>query len=349
MSLIYKNWRELIKPADVKTDEASLTPTYGKFVVEPMERGFGITMGNALRRVLLSSLQGAAITSYHIDGVNHEFSAIPGVHEDVTIVSLNLKGVALKMHSEGSKTIYIDAKGSRKKSVTAGDLIVDQDVEVLNPDHHIATLESDATLKMALIAQTGKGYVPAGQINEQQSYPIGTIVLDGVFAPVIKVNYVVTNARVGQQTDYDKLTIEIWTDGSLEPLDALAYSAKIIKEQMSVFINFDEDIEPEEVEEVEVEEKEVINENLYRNVSELELSVRSANCLKNADIDLIGELVQKSESEMLTTKNFGRKSLLEIKEILVSMGLSLGMKLPEFDPKNAEMIKKVMSDDYEEQ
>ncbi|MEA3347893.1 MAG: DNA-directed RNA polymerase subunit alpha [Pseudomonadota bacterium] len=348
MSLIYKNWRELIKPADVKPDEASLSAIYGKFVVEPMERGFGITMGNALRRVLLSSLQGAAITSYHIDGVNHEFSAIPGVQEDVTIVSLNLKGVALKLHTDNSKTLYIDAKGSNKGVVTAGDIIVDQDVEILNPDHHIATLENDATLKMALTAQTGKGYIPAGQISGQHSYPIGTVVLDGVFAPVIKVNYVVTNARVGQQTDYDKLTIEIWTDGSLEPVDALAYSAKILKEQMSVFINFDEDIEPEEVEEVEVEEVEVVNENLYRNVSELELSVRSANCLKNADIELIGELVQKSESEMLTTKNFGRKSLLEIKEILIGMGLSLGMNLPEFDPKNAEMIKKVMSDDYEE-
>ena len=333
MSLIYKNWRELIKPAEVKTDTAVLSSTYGKFVVEPMERGFGITVGNALRRVLLSSLQGAAITSYHIDGVNHEFSAIPGVHEDVTIVSLNLKGVALKMHTDSPKTLYIDAKGSQKKFVTAADIIVDQDVEILNPDHHIATLESDATLKMALSAQTGKGYIPAGLINDQHSYPIGTVVLDGVFAPVIKVNYIVTNARVGQQTDYDKLTIEIWTDGSLAPVDALAYSAKIVKEQMSVFINFDEDVEPEEVEEVEVEEKEVLNENLYRNVSELELSVRSANCLKNADIDLIGELVQKSESEMLTTKNFGRKSLLEIKEILTIMGLSLGMKLPEFDPK----------------
>jgi DNA-directed RNA polymerase subunit alpha len=244
--------------------------------------------------------------------------------------------------------LYIDAKGSKKGVVTAGDIIVDHDVEILNPAHHIATLENDATLKMALTAQTGKGYTPAAQIGAQHTYPIGTIVLDGVFAPVIKVNYVVTNARVGQQTDYDKLTIEIWTDGSLEAADALAYSAKILKEQMSVFINFDEEIEPEEIEEVEVEEKEVVNENLYRNVSELELSVRSANCLKNADIELIGELVQKSESEMLTTKNFGRKSLLEIKEILTVMGLSLGMKLTGFDPKNAEMIKKVMSEDYEE-
>ncbi|MBN2809012.1 MAG: DNA-directed RNA polymerase subunit alpha [Deltaproteobacteria bacterium] len=345
---MYKNWRELIKPAEVKTDTEALSSTYGKFVVEPMERGFGITVGNALRRVLLSSLQGAAITSYHIDGINHEFSSIPGVHEDVTIVSLNLKGVALKMHTDNPKTLYIDAKGSRNRIVTAADIIVDHEVEILNPEHHIATLEGDATLKMALTAQTGKGYVPAGLISEQHSYPIGTIVLDGVFAPVIKVNYIVTNARVGQQTDYDKLTIEIWTDGSLQPIDALAYSAKIIKEQMSVFINFDEDVEPDEVEAVEVVEKEVVNENLYRNVSELELSVRSANCLKNADIDLIGELVQKSESEMLTTKNFGRKSLLEIKEILTTMGLSLGMKLPDFDPKNAEMIKKVMSDDIEE-
>lgn len=348
MSLIYKNWRELIKPAEVKCEEDSLTSTYGKFVVEPMERGFGITVGNALRRVLLSSLQGAAITSYHIDGVNHEFSAIPGVQEDVTRVSLNLKGVALKLHSDHSKTLYIDARGSNKASVCAGDLIVDQDIEILNPGHHIATLESDAVLKVALTAQSGKGYVPAEQISEQSNYPIGTVVLDGVFSPVIKVNYVVTNARVGQQTDFDKLTIEIWTDGSLAPADALAYAAKILKEQMSVFINFDEDMEPEEVEAVEVEEKEVVNENLYRSVSELELSVRSANCLKNADIDLIGELVQKSESEMLTTKNFGRKSLLEIKEILNGMGLALGMKLPDFDPKNAEMIKKVMSDDFEE-
>ncbi|MCK5679748.1 DNA-directed RNA polymerase subunit alpha [bacterium] len=345
---MYKNWRELIKPSEVECDEGTLTTTYGKFVVEPMERGYGLTMGNALRRVLLSSLQGAAITSYHIDGINHEFSAIPGVHEDVTRVSLNLKGVSLKMHTEQSKTIYIDAKGSKNGIVTAGDLIVDQDIEVLNPDHHIATLENDATLKMALTVQTGKGFVPAAQIGDQQSYPIGTILLDGVFAPVTKVNYVVTNARVGQQTDFDKLTIEIWTDGAVEPVDALAYSAKIIKDQMAVFINFDENIEPAPVEAEEVEEKEVVNENLYRNVSELELSVRSANCLKNAEIDLIGELVQKSESEMLTTKNFGRKSLLEIKEILTSMGLALGMSLPEFDPKNAEMIKKVMSDDYEE-
>jgi DNA-directed RNA polymerase subunit alpha len=346
MSLIYKNWRELIKPSEVKCDEES--PKYGKFVDEPMERGFGITLGNALRRVLLSSLQGAAITSYHIDGVNHEFSAIPGVHEDVTIVSLNLKGVALKLSSEGPKTLSIDVKGSDKREVTAADIVTDQDVEILNPEHHLATLEAGAHLKMILTAETGKGYIPAEQLAAKRTSPIGTIILDGVFAPVVKVNYVVTNARVGQQTDYDKLTIEIWTDGSVRPSDALAYSAKILKEQVSVFINFDEDIEPDIVEEQEVEEQEVINENLYRNVSELELSVRSANCLKNANIELIGELVQKTEAEMLTTKNFGRKSLLEIKDILAGMGLSLGMKLPDFDPKNAEMIKKVMSDDYDE-
>jgi len=346
MSLNYKNWRELIKPTEVKSENDSRS--YGKFVVEPMERGFGITVGNALRRVLLSSLQGAAVTSYHIDGINHEFSAIPGVQEDVTRISLNLKGVALKLHSENPKTVYIDAKGANHSKVCAGDLIIDQDVEVLNPEHHIATLEADAVLKMALTVQNGKGYVPAEQVSEQNNYPIGTIVLDGVYSPVVKVNYVVSNARVGQQTDFDKLTMEIWTDGSLAPADALTYSAKILKEQMTVFINFDEDLEPEEVEAVEVEEKEVVNENLYRSVSELELSVRSANCLKNADIELIGELVQKTESEMLTTKNFGRKSLLEIKEILTGMGLSLGMKLPDFDPKNAEMIKKVMSDDFEE-
>ncbi len=346
MSLIYKNWRELIKPSEVKCDVEE--PKYGKFVVEPMERGFGITLGNALRRILLSSLQGAAITSYHIDGVSHEFSAIPGVHEDVTIVSLNLKSVALKLHSEGPKTLSIDVKGSDKLEVTAADIVADQDVEILNPEHHIATLEKGAHLKMILTAETGKGYIPAEQLAARRSSPIGTIVLDGVFAPVVKVNYVVTNARVGQQTDYDKLTLEVWTDGSVKPSDALAYAAKILKEQVSVFINFDEEIEPEVVEKPEVEEKKVINENLYRNVSELELSVRSANCLKNANIELIGELVQKTEAEMLTTKNFGRKSLLEIKDILASMGLSLGMKLPDFDPKNAEMIKKVMSDDYDD-
>jgi len=233
--------------------------------------------------------------------------------------------------------------------VTAGDIITDHNVKILNPDHHIATLNEDAVLKMTLTAETGKGYVPAGKAEENRKFPLGTIVIDGVFSPIKKMTYVVSNARVGQQTDYDKLTFEIWTDGSLTPDDALAYGAKILKEQLSVFINFDESCEPPVEEEIENEvPKPVINENLYRSVDELELSVRSANCLKNANIRLIGELVQKSEAEMLTTKNFGRKSLNEIKDILGQMGLLLGVNVTDFDPENAEMIKKVMIDDYEE-
>ena len=327
-----RNWRELIKPKRVDIDKESSTNTYGKFVAEPLERGFGITIGNSLRRILLSSLQGAAIVSVKFDGVLHEFSTIPGVLEDVTDIILNLKEVKLKVLDIEEAVIHLsrDVEGV----VKAGDIDTHGLVEILNPDQHIATLNSEAKLNMEMVVMTGKGYVPAERSNSKDK-AIGVIPIDAVFSPIQKVNHVVTNARVGQITDYDKLTLEIWTDGSVLPEDAVAYAAKILKEQMTAFINFDEEPEPLEEEEEEKEEK--LNENLFRPVSELELSVRSANCLKNANITLIGELVQKTEGEMLKTKNFGRKSLNEIKSILEDMGLSLGMKLDNFPPAEEQV------------
>jgi DNA-directed RNA polymerase subunit alpha len=325
--MIHKNWTELIKPKRLEVDTESHTPTYGKFSCEPLERGFGTTLGNALRRVLLSSLRGAAITGVHIQDVYHEFSAIPGVLEDVTEILLNLKQVRLKFLTDGDKTLHLEAKGEGR--VTAGDLQGDGTVEILNPDHHIATLSADGHLVMEVTAKSGKGYVPA-ESNKDENQPVGYIPLDASFSPIRKVNYVVTQARVGQRTDYDKLTLEVWTDGSLAPENAVAYAAKILKEQLTLFINFEE--EPEGPEEKAEEQPSILNENLYRGVHELELSVRAANCLRNANIRYIGELVQKSEQEMLKTKNFGRKSLNEIKEILQEMGLSLGMKLDGFTP-----------------
>lgn len=320
-----KNWRELNKPRRIEINQDSYTSSYGKFVCEPLERGFGITIGNALRRILLSSLQGAAIVSVKIDDVSHEFSTIPGVLEDVTNIILNLKEIKLRIIDSEEAVIHLSREG--KGEAKAGDIETDGLVEILNPDHHIATLNNEAKLNMEMVVKTGKGYVPSEK-DKTKEQPIGVVPIDAVFSPIQKVNYVVTNARVGQITDYDKLTIEIWTDGSALPEDALAFSAKILKEQMNPFINFEEEPEPEEEEEEEKEEK--LNENLFRPVSELELSVRSANCLKNANITLIGELVQKTESEMLKTKNFGRKSLNEIKSILEEMNLSLGMKLDNF-------------------
>lgn len=322
-----KNWRELIKPKRVEIDQDSSTNTYGKFVAEPLERGFGITIGNSLRRILLSSLQGAAIVAVKFDGVLHEFSTIPGVIEDVTDIILNLKEIKLRIIDAEEAVIQLSKEGEGK--VKAGDIDTQDLVEILNPDQHIATLNNEAKLNMELVVKTGKGYVPAER-NNSKDHPIGVIPIDAIFSPIQKVNHVVTNARVGQITDYDKLTVEVWTDGSVLPEDAVAYAAKILKEQMNPFINFEEESEPFEEEEEEKEEK--LNENLFRPVSELELSVRSANCLKNANITLIGELVQKTEPEMLKTKNFGRKSLNEIKSILEEMGLSLGMKLDNFPP-----------------
>jgi DNA-directed RNA polymerase subunit alpha len=325
---VAKNWRDLIKPRRMDVDQDSLSQTYGKFVAEPLERGFGTTLGNSLRRVLLSSLQGAAVTSVKIEGVDHEFTTIPEVAEDVTDIVLNLKEVLLRMHTNETKTLRIEVEGP--KEVKAGDIITDDQVEVLNPGHHICTVSEGGKLRMELTCRRGRGYVPANA-NKVAGSPIGTIPIDSLFSPVRKVNYQVTNARVGQVTDFDKLALEVWTDGSVTPQDAVAYAAKIIKEQLTVFVNFDETEEPVVAEAPKEEAK--LNENLFRSVDELELSVRSANCLQQANIKSIGDLVQRSEAEMLKTKNFGRKSLKEIKEILAEMGLSLGMKLENWPPK----------------
>ena len=329
-TLVTKNWRDLIKPRGLTVDQETLSNTYGKFVAEPLERGFGITLGNSLRRVLLSSLQGAAITSVKAEGVEHEFMTIPEVAEDVTDIILNLKEVLLQIHTNEVKTIRIEADGPRE--IKAGDIIADSQVEILNPGHHVLTISEGGRVRVEMTARRGRGYVPAEK-NKVPGQPIGTIPIDALFSPIRKVNYQVTNARVGQQTDYDKLTLEVWTDGSVAPNDAVAYAAKIVKEQLSIFINFDEAEEP--AEEVKPVEEQKLNENLFRSVDELELSVRSANCLQNANIKTIGDLVQKTEAVMLKTKNFGRKSLKEIKEILAEMGLSLGMKLENWPPKTA--------------
>lgn len=328
---VYANWRALIKPRRVERDSRS-SRTYGKFVIRPLERGFGTTIGNSLRRILLSSLQGAAVTSVKIEGVAHEFSFIPGIVEDVTDIVLNIKGVLLKVHSTDVVNGSISRRGEPGTTVVvkAGDIRFDADVEVLNPDHPIATLTEEGRFDAELTVQMGKGYVPASQ-NKGPDQPIGTIPVDAIFSPIKRVRYTVTNARVGQRTDYDRLTLEIWTDGSVLPEDALAYSAKILKEQLQIFINFAEEEEPE-VEEPEAEEQQ-FNEALFKRVDELELSVRSQNCLQNAGIEYIWQLVEKSEAEMLKTKNFGRKSLNEIKEILGELNLSLGMKLHNF-PKH---------------
>ena len=325
--MIHKNWTDLIKPKRLEVDGETHTRTYGKFTCEPLERGFGTTLGNALRRVLLSSLRGSAITAVRIRDVHHEFSAIPGVREDVTEILLNLKQVRLKMLTDGVRVLHLDASGETE--VNAGDIQTDGMVEILNPDHHIAGLASDGQLSIEMTVKSGKGFVPA-EANKEEDQPIGYIPLDASFAPIRKVNYVVTQARVGQRTDYDKLTMEVWTDGSITPENAVAFAAKILKEHLSMFINFEE--EPLGLEEKAAEEPPTLNENLYRSVNELELSVRAANCLRNANIRYIGELVQQTEQEMLKTKNFGRKSLNEIKEILTEMGLHLGMKLENFMP-----------------
>jgi len=332
--MVQKSWKDLIRPKKLEAEKETLTPFYGKFTAEPFERGFGITIGNSLRRILLSSLQGAALTSVKIDGVLHEFSAIPGVKEDVTEIILNLKEVRLKLHTEGPKTIRVKAEGPRV--LKAGDILTDDAVEILNPDHPIATLSRDGKLSMEMVVKMGRSYVPAER-NRDENQPIGTIPMDAIFSPIKKVNYTVTNARVGQIADYDKLTLELWTDGSLNPEEAVAHAAKILKDQLSIFVTFEEE---EEEGEVTVQEHQgdmdKLNENLFRSVDELELSVRSANCLKHADIRLIGDLVQKTEAEILATKNFGRKSLNEIKEILLEMGLGLGMKLDNWPHKKAE-------------
>ncbi len=322
MNIVTRNWRDLIRPRGIQIDTESLTDFYGRFTCEPLERGYGITLGNSLRRILLSSLQGAAITAIKIDGALHEFTTVGDVVEDVTDIILNLKEVVFKAATARPYTVRINKEGAGP--IHARDIELSEGLVCLNPDHLIATLDKKGPLSMELTVGVGRGYVPAEK-NKTATMPIGTIPIDALFSPIRKVNYTITNARVAQVTDYDKLTLEVWTNGAVKPQDAVAYAAKILKEQLSIFINF------EETEETSYQaapgEDEPLNENLFRSVDELELSVRSANCLQNANITLIGELVQRTEQDMLKTKNFGRKSLKEIKEILANMGLSLGMKI----------------------
>ncbi|MBF0103723.1 MAG: DNA-directed RNA polymerase subunit alpha [Deltaproteobacteria bacterium] len=318
----YKNWRSLIRPKFIEVDKDTKTQNYAKFIARPLESGFGITLGNALRRILLSSLQGAAITAIRIDGVHHEFATIPGVREDVVNIILNLKQVRLKLLENEQATMKLAMNGPGV--VKAGDFDTGGHVEILNPDLEVFTMSEDAKVQMEVDVEMGKGYALAEE-NKRADAPIGTIFIDSHFAPIAKINYAVTNARVGQVTDYDRLNLEVTTNGSISPEDAVAFAAKILKDQVQVFINFDELEEP--IEDIKHEESSSFNDNLNRRVDELELSVRSANCLQNANIRYIGELVQKTEMEMLRTKNFGRKSLNEIREILTEMGLNLGMKI----------------------
>jgi DNA-directed RNA polymerase subunit alpha len=319
--MISRNWRDLIRPKGIALDPEGANEFYGKFVCEPLERGFGITIGNSLRRVLLSSLQGAAITAVRIEGALHEFTTVPDVVEDVSDIMLNLKEVVFKAAQSKTYTVRVDKEGPGP--VYAKDIQLVEGLEVLNPDHLIAILDKKGPLSMELTVNVGRGYVPAER-NKTPTMPIGTIPIDALFSPIRKVNYTVQNARVGQMTDYDKLILEVWTNGAVRPVDAVAFAAKILKEQLSIWINFEETEEASYT--ASGADEQPLNENLFRSVDELELSVRSANCLQNANITLIGELVQKTEQDMLKTKNFGRKSLKEIKEILGTMGLSLGMK-----------------------
>jgi DNA-directed RNA polymerase subunit alpha len=333
--LVYMNWREMIMPEKVAL---TTTSTYGKFVCEPLEKGYGITIGNSLRRIILSSLYGAAIVSVKFSEALHEYSVISDVREDVSEIIMNLKEVKLKLDTPGDKVLTINVKG--EKVVTAADIVSkDGRVEILNPEQHIATVSKGGELMMTMLVKTGKGYALAAA-NKDPEAPVGTIPIDSIFTPIKRVKYVVGASRIGQKTDYDKLTMEIWTDGSVTPEDSVAYAAKILKEQMNPFINFDEDIEPEQVEKEHDGAARSFNENLYRSVDELELSVRSSNCLKNAQILKIYQLVQKTDNEMLKTKNFGRKSLNEIKEVLSSMDLTLGMDLEGFEPPEEDQIKE---------
>ncbi|MHB8989356.1 MAG: DNA-directed RNA polymerase subunit alpha [Desulfobulbia bacterium] len=325
----YRNWHELIIPERLEVDQDSHTKSFGKFICQPLERGFATTIGNSLRRILLSSIQGAAITSVKIDGALHELSTIPGVKEDVTQIILNLKEVRLKLNTPGSQLVRIEK--NKLGTVTAGDILSGGKVEVMNPDKEICTITGEGVFKAEFEVKWGKGYVPAEK-NKPEEQVIGVIPIDAIFTPIVNVKSLVSQARVGQQTDYDKLTLEITTDGSVRPEDALAYAAKIMKEQLQVFIAFDEESVEPAIDDARVDNRSPVNENLYRSVEDLELSVRSANCLRNADIRYIGELVQKSEAEMLKTKNFGRKSLNEIKQLLSEMELSLGMKLEGWEP-----------------
>jgi len=338
--IIQKNWQALIKPGKLNVDAGTDERRVATVVAEPLERGFGLTLGNALRRILLSSLQGAAVTSIHIDGVLHEFSSIPGVREDVTDIVLNIKSLALRMHGEGPKRIRLAAEGPCE--VTASMIETGHEIDVMNPDLVLCTLDDGAKLSMDMTVETGKGYVPASQ-NRPEDAPIGLIPVDAVFSPVRKVSYKVDNTRVGQVTDYDKLSMTLETNGAVTPDDAVALAARILQDQLQIFINFEEPtVEAREAEASELP----FNRNLLRKVDELELSVRSANCLKNDNIVYIGDLVQKTEAEMLRTPNFGRKSLNEIKEVLAQMGLHLGMEIPNWPPENIEEMAKKLDEPF---
>ncbi len=338
--MIQKNWQELIKPTRLAVEAGADSAREAMIVAEPLERGFGLTLGNALRRVLLSSLQGAAVTAIQIDGVLHEFSSIPGVREDVTDIVLNIKSMALRMHGEGPKRMSLRAEGPR--DVTASMIETGHDIEIMDPDHHICTLDDGAKISMELTVETGKGYVPAAQSRAEDA-PIGLIPVDALFSPVKKVAYKVENTRVGQRTDYDKLSMRVETNGAVSPEDAVALAARILQDQLQLFINFEE---PSAVATEEQAAEPAFNPNLLRKVDELELSVRSANCLKNDNIVYIGDLVQKTEQEMLRTPNFGRKSLNEIKEVLEQMGLHLGMEVPNWPPENVEELAKKLEEPY---
>ena len=338
--MLQKNWTELIKPNKLDIQPGDDAQRYAKVVAEPLERGFGLTLGNALRRVLLSSLQGAAVTSVQIDSVLHEFSSIPGVREDVTDIVLNVKTIGLRMHGDGPKRMRLRADGPGE--VTAGQIETGHDIEVMNPGLTICTLDDGAHIDMELTVETGKGYIPGTQ-NRPDDAPIGLIPVDAVFSPVRKVAYKVDNTRVGQVTDYDKLTMDIITNGAVTPEDAVALAARILQDQLDLFINFEE---PRAKGAEEHVRESPFNKNLLRKVDELELSVRSANCLKNDNIVYIGDLVQKSEAEMLRTPNFGRKSLNEIKEVLSQMGLHLGMEIPTWPPENIEELAKKLEEPF---
>ena len=338
--MIQKNWQALIKPKQLQIEPGDDSARYATVVAEPLERGFGMTLGNALRRVLLSSLQGAAVTAVQIEGVLHEFSSIPGVLEDVTDIVLNIKGMGLRMSGDGPKRMRLRATGPGE--VRAGQIETGHDIEVMNPDHLICTLDQGAKVTMEFTVENGKGYVAASQ-NRPEDAPIGLIPVDAIFSPVTRVSYKVEPTRVGQVTDYDRLAMQVTTNGAVTPEDAVALAARILQDQLQLFINFDEPrLMAEESRPAELP----FNKNLLRKVDELELSVRSANCLKNDNIVYIGDLVQKSEAEMLRTPNFGRKSLNEIKEVLAHMGLHLGMEISNWPPENIEELAKRLEEPY---
>jgi DNA-directed RNA polymerase subunit alpha len=340
LPVITKNWQELIKPNKLETIAGYDPKRFATVVAEPLERGFGQTLGNALRRILLSSLQGAAVNSVQIDGVLHEFSSIPGVREDVTDIVLNIKEIAIRMQGEGPKRMVVRKQGPG--TVTAGDIQTVGDIEILNPELVLCTLDEGAEIRMEFTVNTGKGYVPAER-NRPEDAPIGLIPVDSLYSPVKKVSYKVENTREGQVLDYDKLTLSVETNGSIRPEDAIAYAARILQDQLSIFVTFEEpakEVTAEAIPEL------AFNPALLKKVDELELSVRSANCLKNDNIVYIGDLIQKTEAEMLRTPNFGRKSLNEIKEVLAQMGLHLGMEVPNWPPENIDELAKRYEDHY---